>query len=58
MAAYTLKQVPDDVLKFILKEQKILKDKKGVRVYGIDLTIYHLLRELRNCRAGEKTPVE
>jgi hypothetical protein len=58
MAAYTLKQMPDDVRKFILSEQKKIKAKKGVRIYGIDLTVYHLLKELMACRAGEKTPVE
>lgn len=57
MSAHTLKGIPDDVLKFILEEQKKIKEKKGVRVYSMDLTVYHLLRELRACRKGEQMEV-
>lgn len=57
-AAYTLRDIPDEVRDFILSEQKKIKKKKGVRVYGVDLTIYHLLKELIACRKGEKLTVE
>jgi hypothetical protein len=57
MAAHTLKDIPDDIIKFILEEQEKIKEKKGVRVYSMDLTVYHLLRELRACRKGEILPI-
>lgn len=57
MAAFSLKNIPADILKFILEEQQKIKEKKGVRVYSMDLTVYHLLRELRACRKGEELPI-
>lgn len=58
MAAHTLLKIPKDVLDFILSEQRRIKEKKGVRVYSIDLTVYHLLRELKACRKGEEIAIE
>lgn len=57
MAAHTLKDMPADIVKFIREEQNKIKEKKGVRVYSMDLTVYHLLRELRACRKGEEMPI-
>jgi len=41
-----LKQIPKDLMKFILGKQKEIKDKKGVLNYSQELTVYQLLREL------------
>jgi hypothetical protein len=54
MPAITLKAVPKDVEKLILDEQVKIKERKKVRVYSKDLTIYYLLRELIRCRKGEE----
>lgn len=57
-SSYTLKNIPPELLEFIKSEQKILKRKKGVRLFGFDLVVYHLLRELKACRKGEKITIE
>ena len=41
-----LKQVPKDVMQFILCRQKVIKDKKGILNYSQELTVYQLLREI------------
>jgi hypothetical protein len=58
MADYSLKRVPKDILDFIKAEQVVLKKAKGVRVFSLDLVVYHLLRELKACRTGKKYPAE
>jgi hypothetical protein len=50
MRSLTLKQVPDDLYKEILAEQEKIKIKKDVRVYSIDQTVYHMLKELLSLR--------
>ena len=39
MPDYSLKNVPKEILEFIRTEQKIIKQKKGVRAYSIDLVV-------------------
>lgn len=40
-----LKNVPDDILKFILKAQLEIKLEKKIKQYSLEATIYKLLRE-------------
>jgi hypothetical protein len=46
--AIHMKDVPDDVLKFILKIQGEVKTTKCIKQYSMELTIYKLLREHRD----------
>lgn len=41
-----LKQIPQDLMKFILQKQDDIKKKKGVLNYSQELTVYQLLREV------------
>lgn len=45
MANLLLKDVQEDVLKFILKKQGDMKVEKGVAQYSISLTVFKLLKE-------------
>lgn len=54
MPALTLKRIPPDIHKAIRQEQKKIKEEKDVRVYSLDLTIYHMIRELLKCREASK----
>ncbi len=42
---YLLRNIPQDIFKFILKEQNRIKEHKGVSQYSLEQTVYGLLRE-------------
>lgn len=50
-----LKEVPPDVFCILQQEQTKLKKQKGVKVFGIEATLYSLLREFKRCEEKEKT---
>ncbi len=45
MAGFTLKKIPDDVLKYILKMQGVIKEQKGIGQFSMESTVYKILRE-------------
>lgn len=56
MPTIKLNNVPDDVHDAILKEQKRLKKKKGVKVFSQEWTVYAMIRDLMRCRKVEPKP--
>jgi len=44
----SLKKVPEEVRKIILREQVKLKEKHGTNQYSISLTIYKIIKEWKN----------
>lgn len=44
----SLKQIPEEVRKIILREQVKLKEKHGTNQYSISLTIYKIIKEWNN----------
>lgn len=51
---YGLKEIPEDVYKFVLKEQNKLKNERGVSRLPFADVIYDLLRELQKIRESKK----
>jgi len=50
----TLRNIPTDVFKILLKEQHKVKQARGVGRYGIEQTVYKIVREYERCRDAEK----
>lgn len=48
--SYTLKQIPNDVFKIILKEQNQIKEKNGIGKYSFESTIYKMIKDYDRCR--------
>ena len=46
MSVCTLRSIPDDLYKEILKEQEVIKKRKEVKIYSVEMTILHMLKEL------------
>lgn len=51
---YALKEIPEEVYKFVLKEQNKIKNELGKTRYSFDLVVYKLLLELKEIREGKK----
>lgn len=49
--AILLRDVPEDLRQFIIKENARMRLKRGINTYSLGKTIYQLLREYMNCRA-------
>lgn len=49
--AHLLRNMPDDVLKIIQREQAAVKQKKKINSYSFGSTIYKMLRDYDKCRA-------
>lgn len=50
---YSFRSMPPDVYRIVLKEQGNMKAKKGTSKFGIDQTIYAIIREWERCREGK-----
>lgn len=50
----TLRDIPPDVFKILLDEQKEEKVKRGKGMYGIEQTIYKIIRDYERCKKEEK----
>lgn len=51
MKALTLEKIPKDVFDIIIRKQADIKIKKGCRQFGVENTIYHIVREWHRCIA-------
>lgn len=54
MRALTLRNIPEDVFKILVIEQGKEKIKKGKGVFGLEQTIYKVIREFDRCRKEEE----
>lgn len=52
----TLRNIPEDVFKVLLKEQWDEKERRGIGMYGIEQTIYKIVRDYERCRKESKPP--
>ena len=51
----TLKKLPEDVRKILLREQVIEKQNRGTNMYGLSSVIYKIIREWNNkCKKSEE----
>lgn len=46
----TLRTIPADVFKIVLQEQGRIKNQRGVGKFGIEQTLYSIIREWKRCR--------
>jgi hypothetical protein len=54
-----LKNIPEDVMCILKQEQKQIKAQKEVKVYGLELTLYYIIRQSKRCNdANAKQPVK
>lgn len=54
MADISLKAVPPDVHKLILREQLKEKENRGMQQYSLSLTVYKIIREWEKCYNSQK----
>lgn len=54
MPACTLKNIPADVNRILLNEQKEAKEQKGTNQFSIELTVYKIIREFERCKKAEE----
>jgi hypothetical protein len=52
--SWLIKDVPDDVLKFVLKRQGDNKVKKGISQYSLSQTIFQIIKEHNQFPKKEK----
>jgi hypothetical protein len=50
----TLRDIPEDVFKILLTEQKEEKMKRKIGMYGIEQTIYKIVRDYERCKKEGK----
>lgn len=46
--------MPEDVRKFVLKIQKDIKEKKKMKLYSQQLTVFHIIREYKKLINNEQ----
>lgn len=49
-----LSKVPEDIYEYLLKQQAKIKIEKKKGVFGIEQTIYSIIRDCRKCDEDEK----
>jgi hypothetical protein len=54
MADLTLRSLPEDVRKIILKEQLREKENRGINQFSLSTTIYKIIREWEKCINSQK----
>jgi len=54
MRGLKLRNIPDDVFKILLIEQSKEKIAKNKGVFGIEQTIYKIVRDYERCRKAEE----
>lgn len=50
LSGINLKEVPKDVMTILVDEQAELKKTKDTRQFGLDKTIYKIVREWKRCQ--------
>jgi hypothetical protein len=55
-SSLTLRDIPPDVYKILITEQGLIKAEKGIGMFGLEQTIYSIVREWKRCR--EENPVK
>lgn len=54
MRSLVLRNIPDDVFKILLTEQHKEKLKTNKGVFGIERTIYKIIKDWERCKQGEE----
>lgn len=54
MPAINLKEVPIDVMRFILREQGKIKAEKSIGQYSLEQTVYKIIRDFKKIKDKEK----
>lgn len=50
----TLRTIPKDIFQILLREQHKVKANRGIGRFGIEQTIYKVIREFDRCKDSEK----
>lgn len=53
-SSLTLRNIPPDVFKILLREQGEIKNERAIGKFGIEQTIYKLIREYERCKKESK----
>ncbi len=53
MPSCTLREIPQDVYDIVQKEQERIKKKKEVKVFSMEWTIFHIIRQYAKIRTNE-----
>lgn len=51
---YSFRNMPQEIYKIVLREQGRLKANRGTSQFGIDQTIYSIIREWEKCKEDKK----
>lgn len=54
MAALTLKEIPEDVLKYILQSQGSIKAERKIGQFSMESTVYKIIREHKELNIKKK----
>jgi hypothetical protein len=54
MSDLTLKAIPEDVRKIVLKQQLKEKEDRGINQFSMSTTIYKIIREWEKCYNSQK----
>lgn len=54
MASMKLLNIPDDIMCILLQEQAKIKQEKKKGMFGLERTIYSIIREHKRCELTEK----
>lgn len=54
MAAFTLKNIPENVLKYILKMQGEIKQTRGTAQFSMESTVYKIINEHKELTEKKK----
>ena len=52
--SYTLRKIPAEIYRIIMKEQGAIKLKKGTNLFSFETTIYTMIRDYEKCRRESK----
>lgn len=52
-SSLTLKKIPEDIYKYLLKQQGRIKVEKSKGVFGLEQTVYAIIRDCKRCEEKE-----
>lgn len=50
---FSMRSMPEDVYKIIATQAAHIKKQRGVSQYSLELTLYHIVKDWKNCRGGK-----
>jgi hypothetical protein len=54
---YSLRAMPPDIYKVVVRAQNQIKLQRGINQYPMEQAIYHIIRDWQKCRGGKDIEV-